>query len=338
MGDQVSTSYAGTLKGLVETLQNLGLDADAILEEAGVDLQSTSEYDARISLETISSIVARVSSSKLGPIFGLKYAESVHATTYHSFGIMLISSTSLRKFCERLERYYAYINTTEQTAFTVNGNQAELSYTTVVDFKNNEEALAQISGWAATWLKLIRMAYQPEYAPLRVTFHCDSPNDELDEFKQHFNCPLEFKAADNKIVFPVADLDLPFPGGNAELARRSECMVFDYLKNLGRVDTVNAVRITLFDLLPTGRFALADVAAVMAVEEAQLSHTLKMSNSSYQSILNETRRELAEEYISRADITVGEVAYMLGFSDCSNFARSFRRWTGKSPSEFRAVL
>ncbi|MFK7732951.1 MAG: AraC family transcriptional regulator ligand-binding domain-containing protein [Pseudomonadales bacterium] len=338
MSEQVSTSYAGTLQGLVATLQGMDLDADAILAEAGFDTDSSSKYDARVPLGSISAIVDRVTGSKFGPVFGLRYAENVHATTYHSFGIMLISSTSLRTFCERLEQYYAYINTNEQTTFTVQNGVAELTYSAIEEFKNNDEALAQISGWAATWLKLIRMAYQPDYSPTAVSFNCSPPSEQIQEFERHFSCPLEFDAAQNKIVFPIADLDVPFPGGNAELARRSECMVFEYLKNLGRVDTVNEVRVALFELLPTGRFSLLDVAGVLKVEEAQLSHALRISNSSYQSILNNTRRELAEEYISRADITVGEVAYMLGFSDCSNFARSFRRWTGKSPTEFRAVL
>ena len=55
----------------------------------------------------------------------------------------------------------------------------------------------------------------------------------------------------------------------------------------------------------------------------------------YQQLLADVRRELAEEYIERSDLSVNEIAYMLGFSDCSNFARSFRRWMGTSPSEYR---
>ena len=71
------------------------------------------------------------------------------------------------------------------------------------------------------------------------------------------------------------------------------------------------------------------------MSEDAISNQLKANGTSYQQLLGDTRRELAEEYIFRADLSVNEIAYMLGFSDCSNFARSFRRWTGKSPSDFR---
>ncbi|MGI9221266.1 MAG: helix-turn-helix domain-containing protein, partial [Woeseiaceae bacterium] len=57
--------------------------------------------------------------------------------------------------------------------------------------------------------------------------------------------------------------------------------------------------------------------------------------TTYQTLLDRTRRELAEQYMQQQNISVSEVAYLLGFSDCSNFSRAFHRWTGHSPSEFR---
>ena len=94
----------------------------------------------------------------------------------------------------------------------------------------------------------------------------------------------------------------------------------------------------LFELLPRGQFSLSSLAESLEMQEQDLSVELKSSNTSYQQLLGDTRRELAEEYILRSELTVNEIAYMLGFSDCSNFARSFRRWTGKSPTDFRDEL
>ena len=71
------------------------------------------------------------------------------------------------------------------------------------------------------------------------------------------------------------------------------------------------------------------------MEEDDLASQLTVRGTSYQQLLGGCRRELAEEYILRSDLSVNQITYMLGFSDSSNFARSFRRWTGKSPSDFR---
>jgi AraC-like DNA-binding protein len=57
---------------------------------------------------------------------------------------------------------------------------------------------------------------------------------------------------------------------------------------------------------------------------------------SFQQLLDETRHEIALGYIEQSRLSITEIAFMLGFSDLSNFIRAFKRWTGKSPTEFRS--
>ena len=49
----------------------------------------------------------------------------------------------------------------------------------------------------------------------------------------------------------------------------------------------------------------------------------------------QTRKALALRYIRDPDMSLSRIAQMLGFSDQSNFARAFKRWTGQSPGEFQ---
>jgi hypothetical protein len=52
--------------------------------------------------------------------------------------------------------------------------------------------------------------------------------------------------------------------------------------------------------------------------------------------LDEVRRELATRYLTKErDLSVSEVAYMLGFSETAPFFRAFKKWTGQTPGEFR---
>jgi len=39
--------------------------------------------------------------------------------------------------------------------------------------------------------------------------------------------------------------------------------------------------------------------------------------------------------MTQSRLSITEIAFMLGFSDLSNFIRAFKRWTGKSPTEFK---
>ncbi|MEM7659362.1 MAG: helix-turn-helix transcriptional regulator [Bacteroidota bacterium] len=73
----------------------------------------------------------------------------------------------------------------------------------------------------------------------------------------------------------------------------------------------------------------------MSVRSLQLK--LKEEGTSYQKILNAVRKSLAIAYLQEPRVSKGEIAQILGFSEISVFSRTFKKWTGKSPSEYQAA-
>jgi len=332
------TSYIGNALVIAKTLDAYGLDGATVLAEAGVDVNAAPCFDTRVPVNLMHEALVRHIPNDLDPLFGLKFARYINPINYHAFGVMLTSSTTLRAFCQRLQRYFAYINTGDQVDFSEDG---ELRYTQIVPagvVDQPLELLLHESAWAATMLKLIRSVSAPDFSPLEVKFAFSAPAGYTREFAAYFRCRVVYDANCTALCFAAEALDQALPGGNAELARHSEQLVYDYLKTFTEVEIVNAARMSLFELLPRGDFSLESLAGSLVMTEEELSSQLKAKGTSYQQLLGDSRRELAEEYILRSDLSVNEIAYMLGFSDCSNFARSFRRWTGKSPSDFRDDL
>ena len=336
--DPPITSYIGNALGIARALDAYGLDGAAVLAEVGVDVNAAPSFDARVPVDLMHEALIRHIPGELDALFGLKFAKFINPINYHAFGVMLTSSTTLRAFCQRLQRYFAYINTSDQVEFSDRG---ELEYREAVPAELVDEPLEVLlheSAWAATMLKMVRSVSSPDFAPVTVRFGFSAPEGYTDEFAAYFLCPIVYDAPRTALCFAEEDLDQSLAGGNAQLARHSEKLVFDYLKTFTQVEIVNAARMSLFELLPRGDFSLTSLAGSLEMSEDAISNQLKANGTSYQQLLGDTRRELAEEYIFRADLSVNEIAYMLGFSDCSNFARSFRRWTGKSPSDFRDEL
>lgn len=332
------TSYIGNALGIAKTLDTYGLNGAATLFEMGVDVNSSPHFDARVPGDMMHQALLHHLPGGIDAEFGLRFAKFINPINYHAFGVMLTSSTTLRAFCQRLQRYYAFVNTGDRIEFDGSG---ELRYTQAVPAEfvgESFEILLQESAWAATMLKMVRMVASPEFAPQRLALACVAPTGFTEKFDRYFRCPIEYEANVTALYFPEEDLDEVLPGGNAELARHSEQLVFNYVRTFVEVALTNAARMSLFELLPRGDFALDTLAQSLELSAEDLGSQLKASGTSYQQLLGDTRRELAEEYILRADLSVNEIAYMLGFSDCSNFARSFRRWTGKSPSDFREDL
>ena len=83
-----------------------------------------------------------------------------------------------------------------------------------------------------------------------------------------------------------------------------------------------------------GAAVLRQVAQALNMSTRTLYNKLESSGTTYREVLDETRRELAEEYI-RQELPIYEIAYLIGFSDTANFSRAFKKWTWMSPMELR---
>ena len=98
---------------------------------------------------------------------------------------------------------------------------------------------------------------------------------------------------------------------------------------------VLAVRRALVDALHGGQCDLHAVARKTGTSERTLQRRLAKAGVSFGDLLEQTRRALAERYLRDRDVAIGEVSYLLGYSEQSAFSRAFRRWTGVSPAAFR---
>jgi AraC-like DNA-binding protein len=96
------------------------------------------------------------------------------------------------------------------------------------------------------------------------------------------------------------------------------------------------VREVLTQRLSKGEPSQEDVAELLNMSARTLQRKLGDCGVTYREILDETRRVLALAYLSAPRHSVSEVTYLLGFSAGSSFTRAFRRWTGQSPSGWRA--
>ncbi|MFE9259138.1 helix-turn-helix domain-containing protein [Streptomyces sp. NPDC006879] len=97
--------------------------------------------------------------------------------------------------------------------------------------------------------------------------------------------------------------------------------------------TAERVRAVLLELLPAGRAAMGPVATALALSTCTLQRRLKGEGTTFQDVLNDTREALARHYLSRADLTVRDVSFLLGYEDPNSFYRAFRAWTGRTPAQ-----
>ena len=149
------------------------------------------------------------------------------------------------------------------------------------------------------------------------------------------SCPVLFEQASLGLRFDLVTMRRPLSGASRELAQHNDRIVMSYLAKLDQDDIVNRVRAEIVTGLSCGSFGRTAIAASVHMSASTLQAKLSRAGMSFQQLLDETRHELALGYIEQSRLSITEIAFMLGFSDLSNFIRAFKRWTGKSPTRFR---
>ena len=187
----------------------------------------------------------------------------------------------------------------------------------------------------STVVNMCRASYGDGFEPLRVELQRSEP-PSTKEFTRVFRAPIAFESVSNALVMRLSDLTRALPTANVELARASEQVIGEYLSQFRKSDVVDRAKARLVEQLPSGNPTQESLASALNLSVITLQRKLHERDTSFTKILEDTRRELASEYMHKKSMSNKEIAYLLGFSEPSNFSRAFKRWTGLSPSEYRA--
>ncbi len=136
--------------------------------------------------------------------------------------------------------------------------------------------------------------------------------------------------------YALTDAQRPFIGGNDRLWADLERDLEQQLMLRGARSAMSArVHSALLDLFARGRSGAEEVCRHLGVSRSTMQRRLREESLSFQDVLDGARKELAIRYLSKSVLSNAEVAYMLAYQDESSFFRSFRRWTGATPDQFR---
>ena len=112
----------------------------------------------------------------------------------------------------------------------------------------------------------------------------------------------------------------------------------EYLKRFDHAQTSYRAREVIIRLLPDGEPRRNQVADELAMSERTLQRRLEEEATSFVQLLDDTRRELAEQCLGRLHLSLAQAAYLLGFADQRSFFRACRRWFHVSPGQYRSRL
>jgi len=188
-------------------------------------------------------------------------------------------------------------------------------------------------------LSRMRFVTQSAFFPVEVRFGHRLYRSAR-QFSQIGGFPVVFGAEASEIILPLSSLNLPIPTYDSKLRD----YLYDYADHLletseQRSNPTLRSRIEgcITRALPNRMLTAEEVAATLGMSPRTFARRLRESGTTYRQITDELRCDLSKTFL-KGGVELSEVSFALGYADQAAFSSAFKRWTGTTPTDFKATL
>ena len=315
-------------RALVDACERLGLDTDAMLTAAGLSREEVLDPDARLPADKTDALWRQAYAAAGDPQLSLHAAAALPFGAYKVLDFVLANAATVGEGLLRLCRYFPIVDPRGQIV-------VEDSALVMASEGRGIPAPAQQYTFAAIVLRSRAAAGVP-WAISQVDFTFDAP-DDLTVHTRIFGDACRFGQAAARLVVPSASWSQRVEGANEALFSVLDDHAQRLLAELPEPELpfTDLLRRHVQAQLCGGDLSIAAVAKPMGMSERTLQRRLEELELSYSQVVGEVRHEVSESYLREPNVSIAEVAWLLGFSDQSAFGRAFKRWTGQSPGTWR---
>jgi AraC-like DNA-binding protein len=331
---QASVSM-GWVRTVVAAAARHSVPAPALLAAAGMPADAL-ERD-RWAVDDITRLWRAAERCTGDPGFGLKVGAGVTPASLANVSFALQSAATLREALGLVQRYQRLISDAGRfqmlpgetaTWVVYHPCQGQLAFSPL-QIEAVLAAVVTLAGW------LSGTALPPATAPRRVQFS-QAQLGPLAGYRQVFGCPVEFEQAFSGLLIDNTVLDQPLPHADRQLAQVHQRYTAAQLAALGSsgiraTDLVDWLAAFPGPHLPRR----ADAARALGVSVRTLARRLAEQGRSWESLLDDLRRERALAAVADPQRPLADIAQALGFAEASTFYRAFHRWTGMPPARWR---
>lgn len=319
-----------TAKTLINYLFNKNLDLPSIQKNLNFDLSKLDSPDSTLPLSTYKALWTLAIEHTNDPYLGLRLAQNPYNNEMSLVSHVFFNSRNLHEGLQHYIRYYALINESISVQLKTKGDKAIVSY-----HCNNPDYYCEqdITHSLALSVTRIKDHISTEIMLDEVHFEHDCLNLAL--YEEFFACPVYFNQKQTAVIFKKKYLDYTFPKQSTHLFNFLTSHLELLLTKLKKSDTLSDKVTRLIEKsLASGEFDAECISNSLHMSRHTLYRKLKSEGVSFHDLLDDVRKNKALELLKKNQLTLSEIAFLLGFSELSSFSRAFKKWTGSSPAKF----
>ncbi|HEX7648470.1 MAG TPA: AraC family transcriptional regulator [Noviherbaspirillum sp.] len=337
------------VRGIRNRLQAGGFEVEPLFRQAGLDESECMTDDALTLSDKLSHVWELVTQSSGDPLLGLKVASPQPLDRSGLMGHIMRASPDVKTAIENLVRYTPLVSPTVNSTLEHLGGRVRVS----LELPGGQRCVPQ-QHYDFVWCLMLRTlqsaAGRSDLRPVLVTYAFPKPERDY-AYANAYGCTVLFEQQTNSMEFDDKALATPIPAANPMAADWALRMLADLaqsqrnwtLRMLARIEQSQhstasfsaRVQRILESMLADGEPLREEVAKRLMTSERTLQRRLAEEGTNFTRLVDDTRRQLAQQYLSKRDVSLKKMSFQLGFSDPSAFCRACKRWFGVSPKQLQ---
>ncbi|MCB1332141.1 MAG: AraC family transcriptional regulator [Roseivivax sp.] len=309
------------------------VDGEALLRGAGIEPDGPWDPKAMMPAVTYYDMLERIAAEVDVTDLPVRTGASMRLDEYGALGLAFKAATTLGASLARVERYARLWTSVVEYELRPNSRG-----TLFILHRPGERRLGMRLSNEATLASAVSIARQVgpvPVTPLEVLIRHPAPNS-VAAHEDWFGCPVRFGAELDAILFSRETLAQPNILGDAGIS----CYLVSHLdKDLSEIadeaPLVAETKDAIAQALSEGAPKMADIAQGLGLSARSFHRRLAEHGMSFQTLTEQTRRDLAEGLLRDDGHSLAEIAFLTGFAEQSSFTRAFKRWVGVTPANYR---
>jgi AraC-like DNA-binding protein len=328
------SSSSSLIQMMVKHLLSSKEDPHSLLFSAGINPSILEDSNARIPAHQVYELWKQAEAQTKDSHFGLRMGESMQNNPGGNllFSLMINSPTvyyALDKFC----RYHGIMNDAIQPVLEIQKDMASLSWKMNTSWPNPSRHISELM--ICIFQSILNHLTDNRFEPTEVRFRHAKPKD-ISVHQNIFPSTILFEQKKDELVLEKSILDRKIFLSDQQLLETVEHHATNLTTRLRSQDSwKDRVLLSINKNMQGNKPVISLIAKDLAVSTRYLQNKLCEENTSFQKLLDKARKEKALHYLKNQDMPLVDIAFLLGFSEQSTFNHTFKRLTGKTPTQYR---
>ncbi len=314
------------------------LDTQLAMQLANIDPKLLLNENGRIKGTQFQILIKSLLKQSKDPLMGLHTSQFVQPGSYNVLGYITMSCATIGEAIARIPPFERLVGDMGVTETGELAEQFFLEWHCAYTDPNVRRHM--IDNVLSSWTNYARWLANQDTSPSEVRLQHEVPEPAIrKQYEEFFRCPISFGATHNRILLHKKLLALPLRQPDKLLLKTLESHAASRLSQLNEQEAKTSIRVAqaIQSHLKLGIARKELIAEELGMTPRTLQRKLDKEGSSYQSLLEEIRKEHAFDMLQNSGLAVQDIAFNLGFADSRSFHRSFKKWSGTTPGAYRKL-